>query len=105
MSAVLSSVKRPLFWPLYLSEMSVPSDTSNIAVSPTMSMTASIFTLICISIIFYEIFKYTDGALHQPDVASSMGCGLSWCGGLVLESLFLDNVLYAYLGMHRHIVT
>ena len=60
MSAVLSSVKRPLFWPLYLSEMSVPSDTSNIAVSPTMSMTASIFTLICINIIFYEIFKYKD---------------------------------------------
>ena len=71
MRSALQSQERLLFKSLDLSEMSVPSDTSYIAVSPTMSMTASIFTLICISIIFifYEIFKYTDGALHQPDVA------------------------------------
>ena len=71
MRPVLSSQERPLSWPLDLSEMSVPLSLNNIDVSPTMSMTACIFTLICISIIFYEIFKYTDGALHQPDVAST----------------------------------
>ena len=71
MSEALQSVERPLFRPLYLSEMSVPLSLTNITVSVTNNMMASIFTLICISIIFYEIFKYTDGALHQPDVASS----------------------------------
>ena len=40
----------------------------NITVSGTNSMMASIFTLICISIIFYEIFNNTDGGLRQPDV-------------------------------------
>ena len=69
----------PLFKSLDLSEMSVPLSLTNIDVSSTMSMTAYIFTLICISIIFYEIFKYTDGALHQPDVAFThliyQGCG------------------------------
>ena len=66
MRSVLQSRTLSLFRPLDLSEMSVPSDTSYIAVSPTMSMTASIFTLICISIIFYEIIKYKDGLQHRP---------------------------------------
>ena len=66
MRRILSLQELPLFKSLDLSEMSVPSDTSNIAVSPTMSMTAYIFTLICISIIFYEIIKYKDGLQHRP---------------------------------------
>ena len=66
MRSVLQSRTLSLFRPLDLSEMSVPSDTSYIAVSPTMSMTAYIFTLICISIIFYEIIKYKDGLQHRP---------------------------------------
>ena len=66
-----SSQELLLFKSLDLSEMSVPLSLTNITVSVPNNMMASIFTLICISIIFYEIFKYTDGALHQPDVASS----------------------------------
>ena len=60
MSAAIQSVKRPLLRPLYLSEMSVLSDTNNIVVSPTMSMTACIFTLIAIFNILYMIYKSTD---------------------------------------------
>ena len=60
MRSVLQSQERLLFKSLDLSEMSVPSDTSNIAVSPTMSMTASIFTLIAICNILYMIYQSTD---------------------------------------------
>ena len=70
MRSVLQSQERLLFKSLDLSEMSVPSDTSNIAVSPTMSMTASIFTLICISNILYMIYQSTDG-LQQGRLAGS----------------------------------
>ena len=79
MRASLHSQGTLLFKSLDLSEMSVPLSLTNIDVSPTMSMTAYIFTLICISIIFYEIFKYTDGALHQPDIAFA-GYGPSTLG-------------------------
>ena len=50
-----------LFRPLDLSEMSVSSSLTNITVSATINIMGSIFALVCISIIFYEIFKYTDG--------------------------------------------
>ena len=60
MRSGLQSQELSLFRPLYLSEMSVPSDTSYIAVSPTMSMTASIFTLIAIFNILYMIYQSTD---------------------------------------------
>ena len=69
MCAALLSVECPLFKSLDLSEMSVPLSLTNITVSVTNNMMANIFTLICISIIFYEIFKYTDGALDQLDGA------------------------------------
>lgn len=68
MRASLHSQGTLLFKSLDLSEMSVPSDTSNIAVSPTMSMTASIFTLVCISNILYMIYQSTDG-LQQGRLA------------------------------------
>ena len=71
MCAALLSVEGPLFKSLDLSEMSVPSDTSYIAVSPTINMMASIFALICISIIFYEIIKYKNGAQGQLHGAPS----------------------------------
>ena len=61
-----------LFKPLDLSEMSVSSSLTNITVSATINMMASIFALVCISIIFYEIFKYKD-ALQQ-------GCSAVWHG-------------------------
>ena len=77
MRSVLQSQERLLFKSLYLSEMSVPLSLTNITVSVTNSMMASIFTLICISIIFYEIFKYTDGVQHQPDVAPTQSFGPS----------------------------
>ena len=65
MRPVLSSHERLLFKSLDLSEMSVPLSLNNIAVSPTINMMASIFALICISIIFYEIIKYKNGAQGQ----------------------------------------
>ena len=77
MCAALLSVEGPLFKSLDLSEMSVPSDTSNSAVSPTMSMTASIFTLIAICNILYMIYQSTDalqqGRLAEPTKALGVG--------------------------------
>ena len=70
MRSALQSLERLLFKSLDLSEMSVPLDTSAIAVSPTMSMTASIFTLVCISNILYMIYQTTDG-LQQGRLAGS----------------------------------
>ena len=70
MRSTLSSQELPLFKPLYLSEMSVLSDTNNIVVSPTMSMTACIFTLITIFFILYMIYKSTD-AVQQGRLAGS----------------------------------
>ena len=68
MSEALQSGERPLFRPLYLSEMSVLSDTNNIVVSPTMSMTACIFTLIAIFNILYMIYEKTDAVqLLRPE--------------------------------------
>ena len=48
--------------------MSVPLSLNNIAVSPTINMMASIFALICISIIFHEIYNYSDGGLPRDGV-------------------------------------
>ena len=70
MRSALQSQERLLFKPLDLSEMSVSSSLTNIAVSATINMMASIFALVCISIIFYEIFKYKD-ALQQGRPAGS----------------------------------
>ena len=64
MRSVLQSQELSLFRPLYLSEMSVLSDTNNIVVSPTMSMTACIFTLIAIFNIIYRIYQSTDAVQH-----------------------------------------
>ena len=69
MRSVLQSRTLSLFRPLDLSEMSVSSSLTNITVSATINMMASIFTLVCISIIFYEILKYKD-ALQQGCSAS-----------------------------------